>query len=120
MLSSTFTISTSLPYGKFQSLHKSRHVKPSLALRPVTQGEDELYGKRTEVQPLECKVDPVRNLRCAEEVVRGIWEKTDDDAERKPQVGKSEPGEDEGEDVILQAEAQVSIILDGRIGRKQE
>ena len=47
----------------------------------------------------------MRNLRSAEEVervgLRGIREKIDDNAEREPQVGKSEPGEDEGEDVIL-------------------
>jgi hypothetical protein len=58
----------------------------------------------------------VRNLRSAEEVewvgLRGIREKIDDDAERKPQVGKGEPREDEGEDVILQVEVQVSVIID--------
>lgn len=67
----------------------------------------------------------MRNLRSAEEVewvgLGGIREKIDDDAERKPQVGKGEPGEDEGEDVILQTEAQVSIILDSRfIERRQK
>ena len=67
----------------------------------------------------------MRNLRSAEEVerggLRGIREKIDDDAERKPQVGKGEPGKDEGENIILQVEMQVSVILDSRfVEPKQE
>jgi len=122
MLSNPVTISTSLRLYKFQSLHKSCHIKPSLTLRPVTQGKDELQGKRTKVQPLESKVDPVRNHGSTEEEerrgLRIIREKIDDDTERKPQVGKGEPGEDKGEGVILQAQVPVSIIPDSRcVGR---
>lgn len=67
----------------------------------------------------------MRNRRSAEEVerggLRGIREKIDDDAERKPQVGKGEPGEDEGENIILQVEVEVSVILDSRfVEPKQE
>ena len=57
----------------------------------------------------------MRNIRSAEEEERSglrvIGEKIDDDAERKPQVGKGEPGEDEGENIILQVGARVSVIL---------
>jgi hypothetical protein len=64
----------------------------------------------------------VRNYRSDEEVewrgLRSVREKIDDDAERKPHVGKGEPGEDKGEDIILQGRALVSIILDGNEGSR--
>ena len=58
----------------------------------------------------------MRNLRSTEEEervgLRGIREKIDDNAERKPQVRKGEPGEDEGEDVILRAGSASFLTAD--------
>ena len=42
--------------------------------------------------------------------LRVIREQIDDNAERKPQVGKGEPGENKGENVVLQARVLVNTI----------
>lgn len=37
-----------------------------------------------------------------------VWQEFDDDAEREPKIGQSEPREDEGENIILQMSSSVN------------
>jgi hypothetical protein len=45
--------------------------------------------------------ETAHNFKGTESINIIVWQEVDDDAEREPKIGQSEPREDEGENIIL-------------------
>ena len=52
--------------------------------------------------------ETAHNFKGAESIYLITWQEVDDDAEREPKIGQSEPREDEGENIILQISPSVN------------
>jgi hypothetical protein len=52
--------------------------------------------------------ETAHNFKGTESIYTIVWQEFDDDAERQPKIGQSEPREDEGKNIILQISSNVN------------
>ena len=95
------------------------HIGYPFAFWSIAQCHDKLQGQEKYIYQFKRKINPgslmqkVSGGHKLEETAHNFigteskyftipWQEVDDDAEREPKIGQSEPGEDEGENIILQ------------------
>lgn len=52
--------------------------------------------------------ETAHNFKGTESIYIIVWQEVDDDAEREPKIGQSEPREDERENIILQISSGIN------------
>ena len=79
------------------------HARQSKTNQSADKEITHLQSQKRQIYPLEYHINPMRNISSSKYIDRRrlARQQVDDDGERKPQVGKREPGEDEREDVVL-------------------
>lgn len=55
-------------------------------------------------------LETAHHFEGTESVDLAVWEEVDNDAEREPKIGQSEPREDKGKNIILQTSSSINWI----------